>query len=1043
MFLPCVGSFVVLCWEYDQIEEAGFPFACLLLLSCVMMVMDLITSASCVPGSDMLTQVVEAILEISLAANNVLLKKESFKQLASYLERIVPVLNELKRKNASDSESLSSAIESLNQGIISAEQLTSECTKRNKVYLLMNSRAIDKRLEEVTRDISQALSLFPLTSLDLSSNIIEEVGNVREIMQKAEFKAAVAEERILNRIESGIQERNVDRSYANNLLVLIAEAVGIPNERSVLKKEFEDFKGEIENARLRKEIAEAIQMEQIITLLERADVASSPQERETKYFTKRNSLGSRTLEPLQSFYCPITGEVMMDPVETSSGQTFERKGIEKWFEEGNNNCPLTMTVVDTSILRPNKTLRQSIEEWRDRNTMIMIASMKSKLISDEEEEVLDCLEQLKELCEQRDVHQEWVLLENYIPILIQLLSSKNREIRNCTLSILHTLAKDSDDAKERVVKVSNAIHSIVKSLGRRVEERRLAVALLLELSKHDTLRESIGKVQGSILLLVTMSRGDDNLSARDVEELLESLSFSDQNIIQMAKANYFKYLLQRLSTGSEDAKATMATTLGEMELSSHNKVALLEGGALAPLLQLVSNSNIQTKVVAVKALHNLSSVPENGLQMIREGAAAPLLDLLFRHTSSSSSLREQVAATIRHLALSTVSQESSETPVMLLESEEDFWKLFSLINLTAPGVKENILQIFQALCQSPCAADMKNKLTQGSAIQVLVQLCEHEDRKVRSNAVKLLCFLLNDADEGIILEHVDQKCLETLLSIVQTSDDLEEVACGLAIISNLPESPQITMWLVDADGIRIISRFLGKGRHDDSQKVHLVENAAGAVRRFTDPARVEWQKKAAEADIIPILVRLLDYGTSLTKKYSAVSLCRFSEGSLRLSLSVPKRKGFWCISAPPDINCPVHGGICSTESTFCLLEADAVEPLVRVLEEGDPEVCEASLDALLTLIEGERLQSGSKVLAEANAIPPMIKFLGSASATLQEKALCALERIFRLPEYKQKYGSSAQMPLVDLTQRGNGNMKSLAARILAHLNVLHDQSSYF
>lgn len=75
------------------------------------------------------------------------------------------------------------------------------------------------------------------------------------------------------------------------------------------------------------------------------------------------------------------------------------------------------------------------------------------------------------------------------------------------------------------------------------------MALLLELSKADFVKDHIGKVQGCILLLVTMSNGDDDQAARDAQELLENLSFSDQNVIQMAKANYFTYLLQRLSTG--------------------------------------------------------------------------------------------------------------------------------------------------------------------------------------------------------------------------------------------------------------------------------------------------------------------------------------------------------------------------------------------------------------------------------------------------------------------------------------------------------------
>ena len=411
-----------------------------------MMALDMATSASIGPASEAVSQTVEVILEIVVAANDVLVKKESFKELATYLERIVPILKELNRKNVSDSESLNNAIEILNREIRAAKQLTLDCKKRNKVYLLMNCRTIVKRLEDTVKEISRALDLIPLASLDLTSGISEEIGELCDKMQRAEFRAAMAEEEILEKIESGIQERNVDRSYANNLLVLIAEAVGISPERSAWKKEFEEFKNEIESTRLRKDEAEAIQMDQIMALLERADATSSPREKEIKHFSKRKSLGSQPLEPLQSFYCPITRDVMEDPVETSSGQTFERKAIEKWFADGNKLCPLTMTSLNTSILRPNKTLRQSIEEWKDRNTMITIGSIKPKLNSEEEDEVLHNLEQLQELCEQRDLHREWVILEDYVPTLIQLLA-KNRDIRNHVLVILCILAKDSDDAK--------------------------------------------------------------------------------------------------------------------------------------------------------------------------------------------------------------------------------------------------------------------------------------------------------------------------------------------------------------------------------------------------------------------------------------------------------------------------------------------------------------------------------------------------------------------------------------------------------------------
>lgn len=305
--------------------------------------------------------------------------------------------------------------------------------------------------------------------------------------------------------------------------------------------------------------------------------------------------------------------------------------------------------------------------------------------------------------------------------------------------------------------------------------------------------------------------------------------------------------------------------------------------------------------------------------------------------------------------------------------------------------------------------------------------------------------MTDGGDETTILEHVNQRYLETLVNkIIKSSTDEDEVGSAMGIISNLPEEPRITRWFLDVGALPIIFNFLRDTKQKGPCKDQLIENAVGAARHFTIPMNLELQKKAAETGIIPLLVQWLELGTTLTKKRAAISLAQFSQSSGKLSRPLPKKRGLLCFSPPPETGCPVHLGICSVESSFCLLEADAVGPLVNVLAEADPGASEACFDALLTLIEGEQLQSGSKVLATANAMPLIIRLLGSSSPTLQEKALNALERIFRLVEFKQKFGASAQMPLVDLTQRGSSSRtKSVAARILAHLNVLHEQSSYF
>ena len=62
------------------------------------------------------------------------------------------------------------------------------------------------------------------------------------------------------------------------------------------------------------------------------------------------------------FFCPITHQVMEDPVITSNGKTYERKAIENWFSK-NSKCPLTLTHIEDKRLIPDLVLRQSIKKF--------------------------------------------------------------------------------------------------------------------------------------------------------------------------------------------------------------------------------------------------------------------------------------------------------------------------------------------------------------------------------------------------------------------------------------------------------------------------------------------------------------------------------------------------------------------------------------------------------------------------------------------------------------------------------------------------------
>jgi ankyrin repeat protein len=61
-------------------------------------------------------------------------------------------------------------------------------------------------------------------------------------------------------------------------------------------------------------------------------------------------------------FCPITQEVMKDPVIAQDGHTYERSAIERWFATGQRTSPVTRAVFSNITLRPNYALRNLIQD---------------------------------------------------------------------------------------------------------------------------------------------------------------------------------------------------------------------------------------------------------------------------------------------------------------------------------------------------------------------------------------------------------------------------------------------------------------------------------------------------------------------------------------------------------------------------------------------------------------------------------------------------------------------------------------------------------
>lgn len=496
-------------------------------------------------------------------------------------------------------------------------------------------------------------------------------------------------------------------------------------------------------------------------------------------------------------------------------------------------------------------------------------------------------------------------------------------------------------------------------------------------------------------------------------------------------------------------KILMATALARMALTDQGKVSLAREGAVSPLVKMITTGKLEAKSSAIGALQNLSTLADIRGHLISSGVIPPLLQLLFSVTSVVMSLKEQAAATLANLAKSSTTETKIDRQGNILESDETIYQLLSLLNLAGTVIQGHLLRALVGMSALPSAVLVRNKLRAGGGIQLLLPFCEMEDVEVRVNAVTLLWYLSGDGNGKEMAEHFGGTCIQALVHLLNDSPRDEEKAAVAGIIGNLPASDaKLTQLLLEADALPTISNLLSVRRNRSSSRDVrnlLLENSASAIIRFSWAHDVRLQKLAAELDVVPKLVQLLVVGTPLAKQRAAFALSQFSENSGRLSVPIPNSSPFWCgcIASSPDMGCRVHGGLCSVQTSFCLIAGDAVGPLVQTLEEREGGAAEAALGALMTLVHDDVWECGVHAIAEAQGINPIVRALTVGSPGSKEKGVWILERIFRIEKYRMLYGSSAQMPLIDLTQKGSNTLKPAAARILAHLNVLHNQSTYF
>ncbi|KAE8704872.1 U-box domain-containing protein 4 [Hibiscus syriacus] len=283
-----------------------------------------------------------------------------YQRAEEILKLLKPILSAIVDSEITSDEVLGKAFEGLS---LSIEELREhfECWQplSSKVYFVLQVESLISKIRNSSLDVFHFLkSSHRHLPNELSSASLEHC------LQKIKH---VAYEQASSFIREAIQDQVDSVGPSSDMIVKIAENLSLRSNQEILIEAvaLEKLK---ENAEQLDKTAEAEFIDQIIALVTRMH--------DRLVLMKQSETSSPVPIPAD-FCCPLSLELMTDPVIVASGQTYERAFIKNWIGLGLSVCPKTRQALTHTNLIPNYTVKALIANWCESNNVKLPDPMKS------------------------------------------------------------------------------------------------------------------------------------------------------------------------------------------------------------------------------------------------------------------------------------------------------------------------------------------------------------------------------------------------------------------------------------------------------------------------------------------------------------------------------------------------------------------------------------------------------------------------------------------------------------------------------------------
>ncbi|KAI3904052.1 hypothetical protein MKW92_015951 [Papaver armeniacum] len=340
----------------------------------------------------------------------------------------------------------------------------------------------------------------------------------------------------------------------------------------------------------------------------------------------------------EDFKCPISLEIMTDPVILSSGHTFDRSSIQRWLDSGNRTCPITKQLLPQNpSLIPNHALRSLISNFsftcsssqpksspQEPDPQTLISNLTCRSSTPSLHSKIYSLDQLNRLCKSNPFFRQRLTESGAVSTVLNFVGSEDSRLQESALLLLLNLSLD-DDNKVGLV-AEGAIGRVISALRfGKPNCKAYAATMLTSLAMVEVNKGTIGAYPFAIETLVSLLREGKGRERKEAATALYVLCSFPDNKKRAVECGAIPILIEMVNSGMERAIEVMGLLAkcreGREEMGKIDE-------CVSVLIQVLKEGSSRSIICALAVLNSLCSHSEEiSLEVRRKGVLEICLGL--------------------------------------------------------------------------------------------------------------------------------------------------------------------------------------------------------------------------------------------------------------------------------------------------------------------------------------------------------------------------------------------------------------------------------